>query len=314
MAIGKDLEVYKKDPSVSRKAVVNGIAGGAAGMFAVTAVHPLDTLKTKMQTFPDSYRHSIQCFRDTFHSHGVRGLYHGLTPMMLGNMAKNMVVFMFYGICEDAVKFGYGLDHTSQMTPGQKALAGGLGGFATGSVLCPMELLKCRLQTQHQLALDCTVGENFQLARGPVHLAQQVLQLEGLRGLFVGLNSTLLKYVPGQAIYFGVYESMRSFLAKGDNRQQLSPVSTMVSGALAGMAFYTVMIPVDAVKSRIQVNATTIEPMKFVDTIMKIYKNEGVRPLYRGLGPALLRTAPGNACHFLMYEWVRQKLFSLTGG
>ena len=52
-------------------------AGTAGGIANVYAGQPLDTVKVKMQTFPQLYNNWITCFGKTFRNDGMRGLYAG---------------------------------------------------------------------------------------------------------------------------------------------------------------------------------------------------------------------------------------------
>lgn len=56
---------------------------------------PLDTIKVKLQTFPDVYKKGmVDCFVKTFQRDGVaRGLYAGAVPAAVANVAENSVLF-----------------------------------------------------------------------------------------------------------------------------------------------------------------------------------------------------------------------------
>ena len=62
---------------------------------------PLDTLKVKMQTFPQLYPRLSVCFRQTLKQEGViRGLYAGTVPSLAANVAENSILFAAYGACQ----------------------------------------------------------------------------------------------------------------------------------------------------------------------------------------------------------------------
>ncbi len=46
---------------------------------------PLDTIKTKLQTFPHRYKNFIDCARKTFYKDGIHGLYAGTVPALMAN-------------------------------------------------------------------------------------------------------------------------------------------------------------------------------------------------------------------------------------
>lgn len=70
---------------------------------------PLDTVKVKMQTFPDLYRGMVGCFSQTLKRDGVRGLYAGTVPALAANIAENSVLFAAYGVCQKAVAYSTGV-------------------------------------------------------------------------------------------------------------------------------------------------------------------------------------------------------------
>ena len=81
------------------------------GGTATYATHWLDTIKVKMQSFPKHYTSGYQCLRVTWKGEGVRGLYQGATPAVLGQMCKTATVFMSYSVCEELVRNYTGKRH-----------------------------------------------------------------------------------------------------------------------------------------------------------------------------------------------------------
>jgi solute carrier family 25 carnitine/acylcarnitine transporter 20/29 len=75
--------------------------------------------------------------------------------------------------------------------------------------------------------------------------------------------------------------------------------ATMVAGGLAGLAGWTVAIPMDTAKSRHQ---ALLPASRSVDTLRNLFAAEGLRGFYRGAAPILLSAVPANAAAFLGYE------------
>lgn len=69
---------------------------------------PLDTVKVKMQAFPQLYNKGmIHCLQTTFRQDGIRrGLYAGTVPALVANISENAVLFAAYGLCQKAVALG----------------------------------------------------------------------------------------------------------------------------------------------------------------------------------------------------------------
>lgn len=76
----------------------------SGGVALVYVGQPLDTIKVKMQTFPNLYKNMIDCMRQTLVKEGfVKGLYAGTIPAIVANVAENSVLFAGYGVCQKVV-------------------------------------------------------------------------------------------------------------------------------------------------------------------------------------------------------------------
>lgn len=58
--------------------------------------------------------------------------------------------------------------------------------------------------------------------------------------------------VPASGVYLATYEYLKKLFTRDDTTRKLSPLSTMVAGGLAGIANWSVCIPPDVLKSRLQ--------------------------------------------------------------
>lgn len=150
--------------------IIDLAAGTAGGIANVYAGQPLDTVKVKMQTFPHLYKNWVKCFNETFKADGIRGLYAGklqiyrfhlifistlgTVPALVANIAENAVLFTAYGYCQKLVAFVSKQEDPDKMTPIFNAVSGSLAAVFAAMVLCPTELVKCRLQAQHELHPD----------------------------------------------------------------------------------------------------------------------------------------------------------------
>lgn len=137
---------------ISKQCSIDFVSGISAGTACVLTGQPLDTVKIKMQTYSHVYRNSFRCFLDILRTEGGRGLYAGTSPALLANILENSVLFMAYGQCQNVVAY---ITHqeASKLSPLQNAFAGSLTSIFTCIVMCPAELIKCRLQTSQESAL-----------------------------------------------------------------------------------------------------------------------------------------------------------------
>jgi solute carrier family 25 carnitine/acylcarnitine transporter 20/29 len=68
----------------------------------------------------------------------------------------------------------------------------------------------------------------------------------------------------------------------------------MLEIGMAGVAMWTIAIPPDVLKSRLQ-SAPAGTYKGTADVLRVLLKTEGPQALFKGLGPAMLRAFPANA-------------------
>lgn len=144
----------------------------------------------------------------------------------------------------------------------------------------------------------------------------KVGKAEGIRGLFRGYSSLLLRDVPFSFIFFGSYQAFTSgavqLLGK-ESKNDLNPVAILASGGLAGASSWSVVFPVDMLKSRMQ-TASATHPLSLRSAFRAIYSEFGIHGFYRGWSAAVLRSFPANGSLFLgvemthrLFRWVDAK-------
>ncbi|ORY79408.1 glycosyltransferase family 20-domain-containing protein [Protomyces lactucae-debilis] len=83
--------------------------------------------------------------------------------------------------------------------------------------------------------------------------------------------------------------------------------ANLIAGAFAGIAEHTLMYPVDAIKTRMQI----VQPAPgavytgITNAISKISTTEGVRSLWRGMTSVILGAGPAHAVYFGTYEFTK---------
>ncbi|XP_065184038.1 mitochondrial ornithine transporter 1-like [Sycon ciliatum] len=272
------------------KSTLAGAAGGAA---CVLAGQPFDTVKVKMQTFPEVHAGVVQCLTKTVRMEGFRALYAGSTSSFVSNIGENAVLFLLYGQSREFIRSMSGTQSCEDLSVMQNACAGALSAAFSALVVSPLELIKCRQQAQHELAL----GKRHSTMAS---IIGKLVKEEGITGLYRGLTSTWVREIPGYFFFFGGYEMTRRFLST--NRDDKHPLVVVLAGGCGGACFWIGTFPADVVKSRQQVDASGVRSVSFLTGFRTILRNEGVSALYRGLMPTVIRSFPANGALFLAYE------------
>lgn len=115
-----------------------------------------------MQMFPDLYKNAFKCGMQTLKRDGIsRGLYAGTLPALSANIAENAVLFMSYGICQKAISKVSFKQKVEDLNSFENALAGSSAAFFASLVLCPTELVKCRLQSAREISNATNMYSSF---------------------------------------------------------------------------------------------------------------------------------------------------------
>ncbi|CAB4054566.1 SLC25A2_15 [Lepeophtheirus salmonis] len=164
-----------------------------------------------------------------------------------------------------------------------------LAAFWSSFVLCPTELVKCRLQAMREVSsLKGLPPPNV----GPFLITKKILKQDGLPGLFRGLTPTFMREMPGYFAFFYAYELSREIMRPiGKTKDEIGPAKTILAGGIAGMTLWSLIFPADVIKSRLQVSGATTPMYQMLITIIR---NEGALALYNGLLPTLIRTFPAS--------------------
>jgi len=293
-----------------------------------TATKPLlpSPIAAAMPVPKYKYSGTLDCVQQSIRDKGLSSLYKGFTTRLVGGMLENGIHFVAYATIKREVlhQKQLGSVANAELSFWELAMAGAGSGAVMSLVTTPVELIKCRMQVAAQQAkpryanpIDCIV--------------QTVQQEGGLKALYKGHVSTMYREVPGSFCWYLTYEVvcegfLQYMLAKGlmqtKSREDLPMWCHLLGGAAAGVMYWTVIFPVDTVKSILQTQnitnpastttttTTTTSPfaaaktnhMSFQQALLQIYQQRGFRGLYRGWGATALRAAPADAVLFAGYE------------
>lgn len=179
-------------------------------------------------------------------------------------------------------------------------VAGSVGGVAQVLSGHPLDTVKVRLQTQAGVY------------KGTVDCLTRTIKEEGFAGLYKGVQSPLVGLAVMNSVMFLAYGQSK-VLIQNDPNMPLTIPQYLLAGALTGAVISFVEGPIDLFKSQIQVQLKGESKYKGVfDCARQIVGTYGIRGMYQGLGPTLLRDIPSNATYFGFYELTR-KLMAKPG-
>ncbi|KAI0674980.1 mitochondrial carrier [Trametes maxima] len=313
------------------------IAGGVAGAASRTVVSPLERLKIIQQVQPASsnkqYKGVWASLVRMWREEGFKGYMRGNGINCLRIIPYSAVQFTTY---EQLKKWftGYGAKPLDTRT---RLCAGALAGITSVCTTYPLDLVRSRLSiatasipmqaaavpssSAAQPALASAYHTASSTARPlasspftPQELTMWGMTLKvmreegGLRALYRGLVPTAMGVAPYVGINFASYEALRGIITPPGKS---SVHRKLLCGALAGSISQTLTYPFDVLRRKMQVtgmNALGIKYNGAWDALRSIVRTEGVRGLYRGLWPNLLKVAPSIATSFFTYELVKEFL------
>ena len=256
---------------------------------------PFDVAKSRLQAGSNSYTGLADCLVRTARSEGPLALYHGVWPALGSATVENAVGITVQRSLRRQLAHAQGLDEDARYSMAVEMGLGGATGIFTSIAICPMELLKVRLQVQEYP--PTWFGE-----------FAHVVRTQGAGGLFVGLGALMARDVPFNALFYGCYESICTLMMsmrKMESKDDLGTPSIFFAGGLAGCIGWSVILPFDVAKTRLQSGAAK-GPL--LGLMMQIVRDEGVGALLTGWGAAVCRAFPANAGLFAGVELMSRLL------
>lgn len=184
-----------------------------------------------------------------------------------------------------------------------KCMLGGIMACGlTHAFMCPLDIVKCRLQvdpTQYK-----SIGDAFSKIRAT----------EGLKGLTLGFVPTLVGYSLQGFGKFGFYEIFKDVYAKiagsEENVYKYRTIGFALSSASAEVIADVLLCPWEAIKVRVQTSKAGTFPTATGEAFAKIKGEEGWNGLYKGLSPLWARQIPYTVVKFVAFERTVEAFYS----
>ncbi|OWY91063.1 Tricarboxylate transporter, partial [Phytophthora megakarya] len=250
---------------------------------------------------------------------GIRSLYRGLVPVLIGSIPKAAIRFGAF----DVIKQGMA-DENGEVSATRNLVAGTIaGGLEAAIAMTPIETLKTKL-----------IGANAGMWEG----TKMILRQEGLAGLYQGLSATVLKQSSNQGLRFMCFSEFQKQVSPellerhglisdaqnmtGSQRAVLGLVGGMLAGLISvignnrtyhiwksyegGILMLIILkcgAAFDVVKTRMQ-GPRAVEYKNTLDCFRHMLLHEGASSFYTGVVPRLGRTIPGQGVIFMSYDTI----------
>ncbi|KAK4077954.1 uncharacterized protein Triagg1_3648 [Trichoderma aggressivum f. europaeum] len=299
--------------TVSQPVVAAFCGGGVAGAVSRTVVSPLERLKILMQIQSagrEAYKLSVgQALGKMWREEGWRGFMRGNGTNCIRIVPYSAVQFSSYNFYKKNIFEPYlGTD----LSPFARLVCGGLAGITSVVFTYPLDIVRTRLSIQS--ASFAELGTRPDKLPGMWATLVSMYKAEGgMSALYRGIVPTVAGVAPYVGLNFMVYESIRQALTP-EGEQNPSALRKLLAGAISGAVAQTCTYPFDVLRRRFQINTMSgmgYQYKSVSDAVRVIVLQEGVKGLYKGIVPNLLKVAPSMASSWLSFEVTRDFLTDL---
>ena len=280
-------------------------AGTLARTAAQMFVHPIDTVKTRLQVSKPhkkvkKWRKKIKKRAfvlskgnlalkfNNFMYKGPGDLYRGLGGNFVGTIPTAAAYFMAYEAAKRYLE--QHLDEEGPLAGLIHVLSASAGAISSSVFRVPTDVVKHRVQA-------------YQYPTAWSGVASIWTSTGGVRGFYAGYFPTLIRDVPEIAIQFATYEFLRKAHASRTGVQKMETWQHLVLGGLSGCVAAITTMPLDVLKTRIQCGMTTGVGVGPIGALREMVEEKGIKSLFTGVGPRVAYVGVMSAVFFTLFEY-----------
>lgn len=292
------------------------LAGSVSGSAGVLACHPMDVVRTHMQTSSvvskgagGGARGAVSCFQDIIRTSGIiNGLYRGVMGPFFAQAVYKSVIFTSNTLVNTYV---FTNPHKTAATI---FLSGAIAGSTNAFIVSPIEIIRTR-QILHPH------NSFLQTVRG-------IVAEGGVGNLWRGLVPAMFRDGPGIGVYLLTFEYCKKVWepppmqgASGTGMAATPSITPalwpkLLAGACAGVAFWVVALPIDTIKANIEASSGHTSWARLVAQQLQMVADRGVGHLFRAWPVAFGRGIPSAAITLttfdVMTEWLVRRRVQRT--
>lgn len=303
----------KEDVSKHRPALHTALGGSLSGMFAVTMSYPFDLIKTRMHFEVGNINSTVKpnqfVIGKLIYQEGTRNtllgsralsgfasFYRGLDQLLPEAAFKVLLRFVLF---EEVQKL-----YRKNILHDVNATMPFVGNIFCGAVAGAIEATLIVQPFERGKTLRADFASPFQV----------VGDMYKRRGLRAAINTVYVGYLPcmgrqvgNQATSFSVFYTLKNNYLAWSKNADLGTFERLSFGFIGGCAGACVTMPLDVTKSIAQKQ----QGEKVISTtqiLLDVFRRKGIRGLYAGLPPRLLRVGLDRAFGFWAYEFIMSRL------
>jgi len=274
----------QREPGQKGVSWSNIAVGGIMNMFEVTTLgQPLEVLKTQMAA--NRSQTMFQAIQSVWARGGVAGFYQGLIPWAWIEASTKGAVLLFTASEIETATTALGVN------PAVAGLLGGMGGgivqaYATmGFCTC----MKTAEITRHKQAATGVKPPSTWAVFADIY------RREGIRGINKGVNAVAVRQCTNWGSRMGFARLAESSIRKAQGKSENDKLSAWekIAASSVGGALATWNQPIEVVRVEMQsmskaaANSNRPAKLTILNTLAFIYKENGIKGLYRGVTPRI---------------------------
>jgi solute carrier family 25, member 38 len=192
-------------------------------------------------------------------------------------------------------------------------VSGAMSGAVVSSCVQPLDVIRTKMQA------DSAHGVTRSTAQTIALIAKEG---GGLMTFWKGTQPTVIRLAVGAGLHFTLLESIKPWFEKRrpDGTVHMDALGAALTGGLSRGLAAMISCPITLVKTRMEyvpstgVTAAVLPQYRnTVHALSTIAREEGLRGLYRGLGPTILANAPFSALYYTFYTRLQERLRQVDG-
>lgn len=256
--------------------------GAMSGIISRTCTAPLELYKIQQQNRFIPYSTP----REVIMKEGVCGLWKGNFANCIRIGPQTAINFtVFHWSRRELWEKNLDNKHLIHMA------SGGLSGMISTICVYPLETVRTRLALQ--------TNKNHYKNMVDVFTKMRLLDMYG------GIQASLTGFIPYNAFSFVFYHYYKERCLVYGVHENIIP---LFAGGMAGMSAVSITYPTDLIRRRLQLKGFDSSVPQYDgmgDCVRKIYKVEGIRGLYRGLGICYVKIFPSVGIQFYVMEYLK---------
>jgi len=270
---------------------VNFLAGLVAGLAVDVPLHPLDTIKTRLQA---------QGQKGFATSGGVSSLWKGIGPVLLRSLPCTALFFSTYDQSRQKLGSMQGLQvHRAPLPWYIDAAAGALANGVACTVRVPCEVMKQHMQVgpgKGQMTMMSVAG--------------RLHEAGGLSNLFRGFGATASRELAFAVVQMPIFEELKRLHPQSNlskDRGSSAAAVGMACGGIAGAIAGAVTNPLDVAKTQIMLGSSSPAP-SVLWQLRSTIARDGFAALWRGVGARTMYVGASCSLSFGAFEWAKCRL------